>query len=80
MIDNCADDWRIAMTWQRICQITLELTICAVHPIPGRKYFILKLSAPTPSPKRQQSLTQFINSFASVCGVRAIHTVILHDY
>lgn len=38
MIDNCADDWRIAMTWQRICQITLELSICAVHPIPGRKY------------------------------------------
>lgn len=37
MIDNCADDWRIAMTWQRICQITLELTICAVHPISGSK-------------------------------------------
>lgn len=40
MIDNCADDWRIAMTWQRICQITLELSICAVHPIPGRKYLV----------------------------------------
>lgn len=39
MIDNCADDWRIAMTWQRICQITLELSICAVHPIPGQYYF-----------------------------------------
>ncbi|XP_037039018.1 small conductance calcium-activated potassium channel protein isoform X4 [Bradysia coprophila] len=39
MIDNCADDWRIAMTWQRICQITLELTICAVHPIPGQYTF-----------------------------------------
>ena len=35
MIDNCADDWRIAMTWQRITQIALELTICAIHPIPG---------------------------------------------
>jgi len=21
MIDNCADDWRIAMTWQRMMQI-----------------------------------------------------------
>lgn len=39
MIDNCADDWRIAMTWQRICQITLELSICAVHPIPGQYTF-----------------------------------------
>ncbi|CAH0562426.1 unnamed protein product [Brassicogethes aeneus] len=40
MIDNCADDWRIAMTWQRICQITMELTICAVHPIPGHYLFV----------------------------------------
>lgn len=39
MIDNCADDWRIAMTWQRISQITLELVICAVHPVPGQYYF-----------------------------------------
>ncbi|XP_031849976.1 small conductance calcium-activated potassium channel isoform X4 [Nomia melanderi] len=40
MIDNCADDWRIAMTWQRIAQITLELVICAIHPIPGEYYFL----------------------------------------
>ncbi|CAF4863804.1 unnamed protein product, partial [Rotaria sp. Silwood1] len=35
MIDNCLDDWRIAMTWQRVLQITAEVTICAIHPIPG---------------------------------------------
>jgi len=40
MIDNCADDWRIAMTWQRMSQIALELSICAVHPIPGEYYFL----------------------------------------
>ncbi|KAK2580947.1 hypothetical protein KPH14_006013 [Odynerus spinipes] len=40
MIDNCADDWRIAMTWQRISQITVELVICAIHPIPGEYYFL----------------------------------------
>ncbi|EEB14523.1 Small conductance calcium-activated potassium channel protein, putative [Pediculus humanus corporis] len=40
MIDNCADDWRIAMTWQRIFQISIELIICAVHPIPGQYYFL----------------------------------------
>lgn len=39
MIDNCADDWRIAMTWQRISQISMELLICAVHPIPGHYRF-----------------------------------------
>ena len=26
MIDNCADDWRIAMTWQRMMQIGEEYT------------------------------------------------------
>lgn len=40
MIDNCADDWRIAMTWQRIFQISVELVICAVHPIPGQYHFL----------------------------------------
>lgn len=40
MIDNCADDWRIAMTWQRISQIAIELAICAIHPIPGEYYFV----------------------------------------
>ena len=39
MTDNCADDWRIAMTWQRISQIALELGICAIHPVPGEYYF-----------------------------------------
>lgn len=28
------------MTWQRICQITTELVICAVHPIPGHYRFV----------------------------------------
>ncbi|XP_057377654.1 small conductance calcium-activated potassium channel protein-like isoform X3 [Daphnia carinata] len=40
LIDNCADDWRIAMTWQRMSQISFELVICAVHPIPGEHYFL----------------------------------------
>ncbi|RWS28975.1 small conductance calcium-activated potassium channel protein-like protein [Leptotrombidium deliense] len=39
MIDNCADDWRIAMTWQRISGIMMELIVCAVHPIPGEYRF-----------------------------------------
>jgi hypothetical protein len=36
------NDWRIAMTWQRIFQISFELVICVVHPIPGEPYFFWK--------------------------------------
>nr|XP_033809509.1 small conductance calcium-activated potassium channel protein 1 [Geotrypetes seraphini] len=39
MVDNGADDWRIAMTYQRIFFITLELIVCAIHPIPGHYLF-----------------------------------------
>ncbi|CAF1229015.1 unnamed protein product [Rotaria magnacalcarata] len=39
MIDNCLDDWRIAMTWQRVLQIGSEVSICAIHPIPGSIMF-----------------------------------------
>ncbi|XP_068446044.1 small conductance calcium-activated potassium channel protein 1b isoform X2 [Clinocottus analis] len=39
MVDNGADDWRIAMTLERILFVTFELLICAVHPIPGQYVF-----------------------------------------
>lgn len=39
MIDNCADDWRIAITWQRVAMILMELVVCAIHPIPGEYSF-----------------------------------------
>lgn len=39
MIDNCADDWRIAITWQRVGMVMMELIVCAVHPFPGEYYF-----------------------------------------
>lgn len=39
MIDNCADDWRIAMTLKRMGQILFELLICVIHPIPYELYF-----------------------------------------
>uniref|UniRef100_A0A8D0GS21 Potassium calcium-activated channel subfamily N member 1 n=1 Tax=Sphenodon punctatus TaxID=8508 RepID=A0A8D0GS21_SPHPU len=39
MVDNGADDWRIAMTYKRIFFITLELIVCAIHPIPGQYLF-----------------------------------------
>ncbi|XP_024865165.1 small conductance calcium-activated potassium channel protein 1a isoform X2 [Kryptolebias marmoratus] len=39
MVDNGADDWRIAMTYERIFFIVLELLVCAIHPIPGQYVF-----------------------------------------
>ena len=35
MIDNGADDWKIAMTFERCFNIAIELLVCAIHPIPG---------------------------------------------
>ncbi|XP_019730676.1 small conductance calcium-activated potassium channel protein 2-like isoform X2 [Hippocampus comes] len=42
MVDNGADDWRIAMTYERIFFIVLELLVCAIHPIPGQYVFTWK--------------------------------------
>uniref|UniRef100_H3B7A2 Potassium calcium-activated channel subfamily N member 3 n=1 Tax=Latimeria chalumnae TaxID=7897 RepID=H3B7A2_LATCH len=42
VIDNGADDWRIAMTYERIFYISLELLVCAIHPIPGHYQFMWK--------------------------------------
>ncbi|XP_061680676.1 small conductance calcium-activated potassium channel protein 1b [Syngnathoides biaculeatus] len=39
MVDNGADDWRIAMTFERVLVILLELLVCAIHPIPGQYVF-----------------------------------------
>ncbi|XP_037626382.1 small conductance calcium-activated potassium channel protein 1b [Sebastes umbrosus] len=39
MVDNGADDWRIAMTLERILFVSFELLICAIHPIPGQYVF-----------------------------------------
>ncbi|XP_061539616.1 small conductance calcium-activated potassium channel protein 1b [Phycodurus eques] len=39
MVDNGADDWRIAMTFERVLFIMLELLVCAIHPIPGQYVF-----------------------------------------
>ncbi|XP_056021788.1 small conductance calcium-activated potassium channel protein 2-like isoform X2 [Ostrea edulis] len=41
-IDNCVEDWRIAISWRRSIQLGLEILVCAVHPIPGEFFFIWK--------------------------------------
>lgn len=87
MIDNCADDWRIAMTWQRISQISLELMICAVHPVPGNNQFVWttklanrsggigKRSVPYDVPL---SLPMFLRLYL-ICRVMLLHSKLFTD-
>lgn len=41
---NSAEDWRIAITWQRALQIALEVMICALCPLPVDISFYWKVS------------------------------------
>ena len=34
-MDNCIEDWLIAMNKKRIFKILAEIIICIIHPIPG---------------------------------------------
>ncbi|XP_069137249.1 small conductance calcium-activated potassium channel protein 1-like [Argopecten irradians] len=38
-IDNCVEDWRIAISWKRLSQLLTEILVCVVHPIPGNFHF-----------------------------------------
>jgi len=39
VVENCVDDWRIALSWRAALQITVELVVCSVHPMPGTSHF-----------------------------------------
>jgi len=39
VVDNCIDDWRIAMSARRVLQLALELAVCSLHPPPFAFYF-----------------------------------------
>jgi len=39
VVENCVDDWRIALSWRAALQITVELLVCSVHPMPGTSNF-----------------------------------------
>jgi len=34
-IDNCIEDWRVAISPRRTAQLSMEFIVCAIHPIPG---------------------------------------------
>ncbi|OON17336.1 hypothetical protein X801_06826 [Opisthorchis viverrini] len=39
-------DWRISVTKRRVLQVTLELLICSIHPLPGVNLFFELPSRP----------------------------------
>ena len=56
MVDNCIDDWLIAMSRQRILKIAIEIAICSIHPIPGD----FKIKQKITSTKFQEPITKLI--------------------
>lgn len=64
MVNNSADDWRIAMTWQRIGLLMVELLICAVHPIPGDFKFVFYF-------------VNFSDQSRPTCLIRPMHSIYL---
>lgn len=38
-VNNCIEDWRIAISGPMLVQIIAELVICAIHPPPCSLYF-----------------------------------------
>ncbi|XP_023215377.1 small conductance calcium-activated potassium channel protein 1-like [Centruroides sculpturatus] len=87
MIDNCADDWRIAMTPQRMSTIFLEIVICAVHPIPGEYVFTwtIKVVNHGREPRTEDvpidvvlSLPMFLRLYL-ICRVMLLHSKLFTD-
>ena len=34
-VDNGVDDWRLALSVERVVKITFEFLVCCIHPVPG---------------------------------------------
>ncbi|KAM3824899.1 LOW QUALITY PROTEIN: small conductance calcium-activated potassium channel protein 3 [Vipera latastei] len=78
VIDNGADDWRIAMTYERILYISLEMVVCAVHPIPGEyKFFWTARLAFSYTPSRAEADVDIILSIPMFLRLYLIARVML---
>ncbi|ELT98728.1 hypothetical protein CAPTEDRAFT_155299 [Capitella teleta] len=84
--DNCVEDWRIALSMQRVAQILVELTVCAIHPIPGSFSFtwttvhangVTVTSRPTPV-DLLLSLPMFLRLYL-ICRVMLLHSKLFTD-
>ncbi|XP_022346651.1 small conductance calcium-activated potassium channel protein 3 isoform X1 [Enhydra lutris kenyoni] len=78
VIDNGADDWRIAMTYERILHISLEMLVCAIHPIPGEyKFFWTARLAFSYAPSRAEADVDIILSIPMFLRLYLIARVML---
>ncbi|NXW38022.1 KCNN3 protein, partial [Phaetusa simplex] len=78
VIDNGADDWRIAMTYERILYIGLEMLVCAIHPIPGEyKFFWTARLAFSYTPSRAEADVDIILSIPMFLRLYLIGRVML---
>ncbi|XP_022277039.1 small conductance calcium-activated potassium channel protein 3 isoform X3 [Canis lupus baileyi] len=78
VIDNGADDWRIAMTYERILHISLEMLVCAIHPIPGEyKFFWTARLAFSYTPSRAEADVDIILSIPMFLRLYLIARVML---
>ncbi|KAA3679643.1 uncharacterized protein DEA37_0000964 [Paragonimus westermani] len=60
-------DWRISMTRRRVIQVTAELLVCSIHPIPGISLFTSKppnVKLPPSLPARMCVTHQLDDSFS----------------
>ena len=45
VVDNCLEDWKIAVSGRTIAQLLLELAVCSIHPLPiNRTFFWVRAS------------------------------------
>ncbi|CAD5123652.1 unnamed protein product [Dimorphilus gyrociliatus] len=83
-IDNCIEDWRIAMNTRRISQICVELLVCAVHPIPGsfsfpwKKIYKNTVSSVSVPVDLLLSLPMFFRLYL-ICRVMLLHSKLFTD-
>ncbi|XP_030743720.2 small conductance calcium-activated potassium channel protein 3 [Echinops telfairi] len=78
VIDNGADDWRIAMTYERVLYISLEMLVCAIHPIPGEyKFFWNARLAFSYTPSRTEADVDIILSIPMFLRLYLIARVML---
>ncbi|CAL1280298.1 unnamed protein product, partial [Larinioides sclopetarius] len=87
MIDNGAEDWRIAMTWRRISNILLEVLVCSIHPPPGEFYFLWVTKLPNHANRIASryvpvdvmlSLPMFLRLYL-ICRVMLLHSKLFTD-
>ncbi|GAB5583909.1 small conductance calcium-activated potassium channel protein 2 isoform X1 [Prionailurus iriomotensis] len=78
VIDNGADDWRIAMTCERVLRISLEMLVCAIHPVPGEyKFFWTARLAFSYTPSRAEADVDIILSIPMFLRLYLIARVML---